>query len=170
MARHFIGGILEHIREITAVLNPIVNSYKRLVPGYEAPTYISWADMNRSALVRIPPARGKGTRMELRSPDPSGNPYLQFAVVLAAGRRGVRDGIEPPQRVETDLYSLTVDQRREMGIGNLPDNLNHALSLMEESDLVRETLGDHVFHHFLHMKRREWEEYKTQVSLATWLR
>lgn len=164
MARFFIGGLIHHIREITAVLNPTVNSYKRLVPGFEAPTYISWADRNRSALIRIPPERGSGARLELRSPDPSGNPYLQFAIMLAAGMRGVEDSLEPPDKVELDLYSLDAARRREMGIGNLPDNLSHALALMEGSELVRETLGDHVFNHFLHLKAREWDDYKTRVT------
>ncbi len=162
--RHFIGGVLQHIKEITAVLNPTVNSYKRLVPGYEAPTYISWADMNRSALVRIPPERGSGARCEVRSPDPSGNPYLQFAVVLAAGLRGIEDSIEPPEKVEVDLYAMSAAERVERGIGSLPDNLNHALAMMEESDLVRDTLGEHVFNHFLHIKTLEWNDYKTRVT------
>jgi len=164
VGRHFIGGVLEHIKEITALLNPTVNSYKRLVPGYEAPTYISWADRNRSALVRIPPDRGSGARCEVRSPDPSGNPYLQFAVVLAAGLRGVKDGLEPPEKVEVDLYAMSAAERTERGIGSLPDNLNHALAMMEESELVRDTLGEHVFDHFLHIKRLEWNDYKTRVT------
>jgi len=164
LSRHFIAGILEHIREITALLNPTVNSYKRLVPGFEAPIHISWADMNRSALVRIPPERGAGARCELRSPDPSGNPYLQFAVLLAAGLRGIEDKLEPPEKVEVDLYSLSQTERASRGIGNLPDNLSHATSMMEESDLVRETLGEHVFHHFLHIKRLEWNDYRTRVT------
>ncbi len=163
-ATHFIAGLLKYIKELTAVLNPTVNSYKRLVPGYEAPTYISWANRNRSALIRIPSERGKGTRCELRSPDPSGNPYLQFAVMLAAGLNGIEEKLVPPKRVERDVYSLSSSERRALGIEELPDNLRYALALMEESNLVRETLGDHIFNHFLHIKRKEWDEYKTRVT------
>ncbi len=164
LGKNFIAGIIKYIREMTAILNPTVNSYKRLVPGFEAPTYISWAERNRSALVRIPAERKKGTRCELRSPDSSGNPYLQFAVILAAGLQGIKEKLQPPEKIEDDLYSLDLQKRQKLGIENLPDNLHHALALMEESKLIRDTLGEHIFHHFLYMKKKEWEEYKQQVT------
>jgi glutamine synthetase len=164
MGKNFIAGIIRYIKEMTAILNPTVNSYKRLIPGYEAPTYISWADRNRSALIRIPAERKKGTRCELRSPDSSGNPYLQFAVILAAGLQGIKEKLQPPEKIEEDLYSMDFHKRQKLGIGDLPDNLHHALALMEGSELMRDTLGEHIFHHFLYIKKREWEEYKQQVT------
>jgi len=164
VARYFIGGLLKHVKEICAVLNPTVNSYKRLVPGYEAPTYISWANRNRSALIRIPSKREKSTRCELRNPDLSGNPYLQFAVMLAAGWRGVQEKIEPPEPVEKNIYALNSEERKKHGIDELPDSLGHALSLTSKSDFVREILGDHIFENFLHVKHKEWEEYRMQVT------
>ncbi len=163
-AIHYIGGLLKYAREICAVVNSWVNSYKRLVPGYEAPTYISWANRNRSALVRIPSKRGEGTRCELRNPDAAGNPYLQFAVMLAAGFKGIEKKIEPPEPVEKDIYVLTQREREELGIEALPANLGHALSYMEKSELVLETLDTHIFTHFLHVKRNEWNDYRTQVT------
>jgi glutamine synthetase len=163
-AIYYIGGLLKYAREICAVVNSWVNSYKRLVPGYEAPTYISWANRNRSALVRIPSKRGEGTRCELRNPDAAGNPYLQFAVMLAAGFKGIEKKIEPPEPVEKDIYVLTQREREELGIEALPANLGHALSYMEKSELVLETLDTHIFTHFLHVKRNEWSDYRTQVT------
>ena len=163
-AYYFIGGLLKRVKEICVILNPTVNSFKRLVPGYEAPTYISWANRNRSALMRIPSKRGKSTRCELRSPDLSGNPYLQFAVMLAAGLEGIKKKIAPPEAVEKNIYSLSEREREKYGIEQLPESLGHALSLMSESELVRETLGDHVYHNFLHVKHKEWDEYRTQVT------
>lgn len=164
LARHFIGGLISYIREITAILNPTVNSYKRLVPGYEAPTYVAWASRNRSALIRIPTGRGNETRCELRSPDLSGNPYLQFAVILAAGLKGIEDKIDPPDPIEKNIYELSAEEKKKYNIHQLPDSLGHALSLMEESKLVREVLGEHIFNNFIHVKRKEWEEYRTQVT------
>ena len=164
VARHFLAGLLKYIKEITAILNPTVNSYKRLVPGYEAPTYIAWASRNRSALVRIPTGRGDGTRCELRSPDLSGNPYLQFAVLLAAGLGGINEKLEPPFPVERNIYALSEKERENYNIHHLPESLGHALAFMEDSDLVKETLGDHIFDNFLHVKQREWEEYRTQIT------
>jgi glutamine synthetase len=163
-AKYFLAGLLKYIKEITAILNPTVNSYKRLVPGYEAPTYIAWACRNRSALVRIPTGRGDGTRCELRSPDLSGNPYLQFAVLLAAGLKGIKDKFNPPNPVEKNIYTLTEKEREKYNIHHLPESLGHALSLMEESELVKETLGDHIFENFLHVKQNEWEAYRTQIT------
>ena len=164
IAHYFIAGLLKYVKEICAILNPTVNSYKRLVPGYEAPTYISWANRNRSALIRIPSKRGKSTRCELRNPDLSGNPYLQFAVMLAAGWRGVEEKLEPPEPVEKNIYALSEKEREKHGIEQLPDSLGHALSLMAKSEFVREVLGDHIYNNFLHVKHREWDEYRTQVT------
>jgi len=164
LARYFIGGLLMHVKEITAILNPTVNSYKRLVPGYEAPTYISWANRNRSALIRIPTGRGKSARCELRSPDLSGNPYLQFAVMLAAGLKGIEDKITPPEPVEKNIYSLSKKEMDKYNIHHLPESLGHALDFMEKSDLMKEVLGEHVFSNFLHVKNKEWNSYRMQVT------
>jgi glutamine synthetase len=164
VAKYFIGGLLKYIKEITAVLNPTVNSYKRLVPGFEAPTYISWANRNRSALIRIPTGRGDGARCELRSPDLSGNPYLQFAVMLSAGLKGIEGKITPPDPVEKNIYALSEKEREKYDIHHLPESLGHALSFMEVSSLLKETLGDHIFDNFLHVKRTEWGKYRTQVT------
>jgi glutamine synthetase len=164
IAKYFIAGLLAHIKEITVILNPTVNSYKRLVPGFEAPTYISWAHRNRSALIRIPSGRGNGTRCELRSPDLSGNPYLQFAVMLAAGLKGIKQKMQIPDPVEKNIYALSEEQRAKYNIHHLPESLGHALSLMEDSSLLKETLGDHIFENFLHVKQKEWSNYRTQVT------
>ena len=164
VARYFVGGVLHYAKETCAVLNSWVNSYKRLVPGYEAPVYISWAFRNRSALIRIPAGREKRTRAEVRNPDPAGNPYLQFAVLLHAGLKGIEDEIEPPKPVEKDLYHLDQKTREKMGIESLPESLGHALNIMEESEFMKEALGNHVFEHFLHIKRKEWAEYRAQVT------
>lgn len=164
VAYHFIAGLLKYIKELSGVLNQTVNSYKRLVPGYEAPTYISWANQNRSALIRIPSKRGKGTRCELRNPDVSCNPYLAFSVMLAAGLKGIEDKLEAPAPVEKNIYMLTEKERQEYGIEQLPESLGHALAVMSKSQLVRETLGDHVFENLLHVKRKEWDTYRLQVT------
>lgn len=164
VAYHFIAGLLKYIREICVILNPTVNSYKRLVPGYEAPTYIAWASRNRSALIRIPSKKGSSTRCELRNPDLSGNPYLQFSVMLAAGLKGIKEKLEPPTPIEKNIYALVEKERAKYGIEHLPESLGHALSLMSNSKLAHETLGDHVFDNFLHVKHKEWEEYRTQVT------
>ena len=163
-ARYFIGGLLKYVKEMTAILNPTVNSYKRLVPGYEAPTYISWANRNRSALIRIPTGGGNKTRCELRSPDLSGNPYLQFAVMLAAGLNGIEEKIIPPNPVEKNIYALSEKEMRKYKIHHLPESLGHALSFLEESKLMKETLGNHIFENFLHVKKSEWNKYRTQVT------
>lgn len=164
IALSFIAGLLKYIKEMSAILNPTVNSYKRLVPGYEAPTYISWANRNRSSLIRIPSRRKNATRCELRNPDLSGNPYLQFAVMLAAGLKGIEDKLEPPEPVEKNIYSLSKKERREHGIDHLPESLGHAISLMSESKLVKEAIGEHIFDNFLHVKHREWNEYRTRIT------
>ena len=164
IAKQFIAGLVKYVKEITVILNPTVNSYKRLVPGFEAPTYISWANRNRSALIRIPTGRGSGTRCELRSPDLSGNPYLQFAVMLAAGLKGIEDKLIPPDSVEKNIYALSKKEMEKYNIHHLPESLGHAISFMEESHLLKEVLGEHVYHNFLHVKRSEWENYRTQVT------
>jgi len=163
-ALHYIGGLLKYSKEICAVLNSWVNSYKRLIPGYEAPTYVAWATENRSALIRIPAKRGNGTRCELRNPDPAGNPYLQLAVMLAAGLKGIEDKIEPPEPVEKDIYLLNSREREQLKIESLPANLGHALSFMEKSELALETLGPHIFDNFLFIKNEEWNDYRMQVT------
>ena len=149
---------------MSALLNPTVNSYKRLIPGYEAPTYISWANRNRSALIRIPSKKENGTRCELRNPDLSGNPYLQFAVMLAAGLKGIEDNLDPPDPVEKNIYSLTSAERDKYNIKHLPESLGHAISFMQDSELIRETLDEHVFNNFLHVKSKEWDRYRKQVT------
>ncbi|MDI6708248.1 MAG: glutamine synthetase, partial [Candidatus Thermoplasmatota archaeon] len=159
-----IGGLLRYAKETCAILASWVNSYKRLVPGFEAPVYISWANRNRSALIRVPAGRLLKTRLELRNPDPAGNPYLQFAVMLAAGMKGIKDKIYPPEPVERDIYKMSEEERKRFGIDTLPSNLGHALSLMENGKLVKETLGEHLFKHFLHIKKEEWDEYRIKVT------
>lgn len=162
--KYFIGGLIAHAREITAVTNPTVNSYKRLVPGYEAPVNIAWSKGNRTALIRIPKARGKATRLEYRAPDPSCNPYLAFAVILAAGLDGIENKIEAPAAVEENIYKMTEAEKQKRGINKLPANLKEALMEAEKSKLVREVLGEHVWEKFLTLKEREWWEYSTNVS------
>lgn len=164
VAYHFIAGQLSYIKELSGVLNPTVNSYKRLVPGYEAPTYIAWANQNRSALIRIPSKRGKSTRCELRNPDVACNPYLAFSVMLAAGLKGIEDKLDAPEPVEKNIYSLSEEERKKYGIEPLPESLGHALAIMTKSELVRETLGDHIFENLIHVKRKEWESYRLQVT------
>ncbi|HEX6475722.1 MAG TPA: glutamine synthetase, partial [Acidimicrobiales bacterium] len=156
-----------HASEITAVTNQWVNSYKRLVRGYEAPVHLSWARNNRSALVRVPVIkRGKvdSTRIEYRAPDPACNPYLAFAVVLAAGLKGIEEGYQLPPEAATNLYAMTPEELASEGIRPLPASLADAVAAMESSELVAETLGEHVFEWFIRNKRAEWVDYKTQVS------
>ena len=165
--RAFIAGLLTHAAEITAVTNQWVNSYKRLAGGGEAPAYVCWGHNNRSALVRVPmykPAKSNSTRVELRSIDSAANPYLAFAVMLAAGMKGIDESYELPAGAEDDVWSLTEPERRAMGIAPLPQNLHDAVSVMERSELVAETLGEHVFDFFLRNKKAEWEEYRQQVT------
>ncbi len=166
IAKKYIAGILKHAPEITAFANQWVNSYKRLVPGYEAPVYVAWARRNRSALVRVPlykPGKEKATRIELRSPDPACNPYLAFSVMLAAGLEGIEKGYELPEPVEKDIYELSVEEREELGIGSLPGNLIQAIEKAEQSDVVKKALGEHIFNNFIMNKKIEWNEYRTQV-------
>jgi glutamine synthetase len=166
-ARRFTAGLLRHAREVTAVTCQWVNSYKRLVPGYEAPIYVSWGRHNRSSLIRIPqykPSKGASTRIEYRAPDPACNPYLAFAVLLAAGLRGIEEGYELPPEAADNIYEMTEAERRAAGITSLPTSLDQALIAMEESELVAEALGEHVFSYFLRNKWQEWEDYRAQVT------
>jgi glutamine synthetase len=165
-AKSYIEGLLRHAAEITLVANQWVNSYKRLVPGYEAPVYISWAQRNRSTMIRVPmykPGKEKATRIEFRAPDPACNPYLAFAVMLHAGLEGIEKGYPLPDPAERDIYEMTEAERRRAGIESLPGSLNEAIGEMEKSDLVRRALGDHIFDKFIENKRIEWNEYRTQV-------
>jgi glutamine synthetase len=167
VAKHFIAGLLHHAREITAVTNQWVNSYKRLIPGYEAPVYVCWARNNRSALVRVPlPKRGKkdSTRIEFRAPDPACNPYLAFSVMLAAGLKGIEEGYDLPTEATNNIYEMTAEERFAEGIGSLPTSLSEAVDVMERSELVAAALGEHVFEAFVLNKRREWGEYKSYVT------
>ena len=163
----YIAGLLTHAKELCSVIAQWVNSYKRLVPGYEAPVYLSWGQRNRSALVRIPmykPGKEKATRAEFRCPDPACNPYLAFSVMLAAGLRGIEQGYELPEPIEDDIFEMTEAERKERGIESLPGSLGEAIALTEKSDLVREALGDHVFEKFIENKKIEWDNYRTHVS------
>ncbi|UOY10277.1 type I glutamate--ammonia ligase [Methanonatronarchaeum sp. AMET6-2] len=164
-AYHFLAGILEHAPAITAVTNPIVNSYKRLVPGYEAPIYIAWSDLNRSALIRKPAARApESTRIELRSPDPSCNPYLALAVILNAGLDGIEKQLDAPEPVSENIYELTEQKRREYGIETLPGNLNEAINALKQDEVIMDTLGEEVADKFIMAKKTEWDEYKAYVN------
>ncbi|WAM35672.1 type I glutamate--ammonia ligase [Caldicellulosiruptor acetigenus] len=162
-AYYFIGGLMKHAREFALVTNPLVNSYKRLVPGYEAPVYIAWSPRNRSPLIRVPAKRGQATRVELRCPDPSANPYLAFAAVLAAGLDGIKNKIEPPEPVEENIFIMSEEERAKRGIGSLPGSLEEAIKEFENSALMRETLGDHIFEKYLEAKKLEWDDYRTKV-------
>ena len=167
VAKSYIGGILKHAREITAICNQWVNSYKRLVPGYEAPVYIAWARRNRSTLVRVPmykPGKEAATRIEYRAPDPACNPYLAFAVMLAAGLKGIEGKYPLPDPVEEDVYHMSTAERQRLGIQSLPGNLFEAVKETEKSELVREAVGDHIFNKFLENKRIEWDAFRTHVS------
>ena len=164
IAKYSIGGILKHIKSITAILNPTVNSYKRLVPGYEAPVYMAWSLANRSALLRVPAKRGISTRVELRSPDPSCNPYLAFATILAACIDGVRNKVEPPKPVEANIYKLTEKERKRMRIESLPGSLEEALGYMRNSLIAKAALGKHIMDEFTTAKDIEWESFRTYVS------
>ncbi|SHH49599.1 type I glutamate--ammonia ligase [Thermosipho atlanticus] len=162
--RYFIGGIIKHARAVTAITNPTVNSYKRLVPGYEAPVNIAWSLGNRSALIRVPMARGMGTRLEYRAPDPSCNPYLAFAVLIAAGLDGIENKIEPPKPVDKNIYKMDEKERDNYDIKTLPKNLEEALKEAERDPLIKEVLGEHIFNKFMELKWKEWEEFSIYVT------
>lgn len=163
-AYSFIAGIMDHIKGITAITNPLVNSYKRLVPEFEAPVYIAWSAQNRSPLIRVPAARGKGTRVELRSADPSANPYLALAVTIAAGLDGVKRQLTPPSAIDGNIYEMSESQRKKHKIGSLPASLEEALVELKKDKLVCQTLGRHVLEKYVEAKEIEWHEYKTRVS------
>ncbi|PRX30407.1 glutamine synthetase [Orenia metallireducens] len=163
IAKYYIGGLLKHAKAIAAITNPTVNSYKRLVPGYEAPVYLAWSSSNRSALIRIPAARGAGTRLEMRNPDPSCNPYLAFAVMLKAGLDGIKNKIEAPAEVLENIYTMSADRKEELSIESLPSSLKDALGYLLEDEVVTSALGEHVLEHFLDAKIIEWDIYRTQV-------
>jgi len=164
VAYNFIAGLMEHIKGMTAITNPLVNSYKRLVPGYEAPCYIAWSGQNRSTLIRIPAARGSATRAELRNPDPSANPYLVLAVALAAGLDGIKRNLTPPQSVSESIYDMSIERRKADGIDNLPENLSEAIECMKNDELIKKTLGEHIFNKYIEAKTKEWNEYRTRVT------
>jgi glutamine synthetase len=161
---NYIGGILRHANGFCAITNPLVNSYKRLVPGYEAPTNIAWSEKNRSPLVRVPAARGRATRIELRMPDPACNPYLALAVMLRAGLDGIDKKIDPGPPVNKNIFAMSYRERRHLRIDELPGNLNEALDELEKDELMREVLGEHLFEHFVAAKREEWFDYIKHVS------
>ena len=160
----FIGGIMKHMKGMTAITNPLVNSYKRLVPGYEAPVYIAWSATNRSPLIRIPAAGGEGTRVELRCPDPSANPYLALAVCLQAGLDGIRNRITPPASVDCNIFSMTAEERKALQIEEIPGTLIEAVGELEKDAFIRSVLGEHVSAKYVEAKKKEWETYRSQVT------
>ncbi|MBD3185718.1 glutamine synthetase [Candidatus Bathyarchaeota archaeon] len=167
IAKNYIGGLLKYVKEFAVVTNPLVNSYKRLVPGYEAPTYLTWSKRNRSAMIRVPmykPGKEKATRIELRSPDPTCNLYLAFAVMLGAGLKGIEEGIEPPEPTDKNIFALSDGEKIAHGITALPGSLGEAVRYAEDSEFLKEVLGEHVFTNYLKLKKLEWSEYLLQVS------
>lgn len=163
-AYYFIGGIMKHMKGMTAITNPLVNSYKRLVPGYEAPVYIAWSTTNRSPLVRIPASRGEGTRIELRCPDPSANPYLALAVCLRAGLDGIMNKIKPPASVDCNIFALSEKEKKELGIEAIPGTLIEAVSELEKDEFIQNVLGKHVSTKYIEAKKAEWADYRAQVT------
>ena len=163
-AYYFIAGLMKHINGIVAITNPLVNSYKRLVPGYEAPVYIAWSAKNRSPLIRIPASRGKGTRVELRNPDPTANPYLTLAVCLMAGLDGIKNKLEPCDSVDANIYAMSKKERREKNIEYLPDTLYDAVKQLEKDDYIRDFLGEETAEKYIEAKKSEWKAYKVTVS------
>ena len=163
-AYHFIAGIMKHARGMSAITNPLVNSYKRLVPGYEAPVYIAWSATNRSPLIRIPASRGNGTRVELRNPDPTANPYLVLALCLAAGLDGIKNKIEVPESVDCNIYEMTPGERRAAGIENMPADLKEAVDCLVADEFLCSVLGEHITTKYVEAKMKEWENYTTRVS------
>ncbi|MEN6460091.1 MAG: type I glutamate--ammonia ligase [Syntrophomonas sp.] len=164
LARYYMGGILKHAEGLTAITNPTVNSYKRLVPGFEAPVYLAWSEQNRSCLIRVPARRGLGTRIEVRNPDPSFNPYLALAVMLKAGLDGIKNKIEPPAPVDRDIYKMDADARRELDIKSLPGSLLEALYELAKDEVVKSALGEHIYNKFVEGKLEEWNQYNMQVT------
>ena len=165
VALYSIGSIMENVKGFTAVTNPLVNSYKRIVPGFEAPVYMAWSLANRSAVLRVPAKRGNATRVELRSPDPSCNPYLAFAVLLETCLEGIKNKTLPPEAVEANIYNMTKNERAEQKIDSLPGSLIEALNCMEKNEVVKSALGDHIFNEFLWSKKKEWDSFRTSVTM-----
>lgn len=163
-AYQFIAGIMEHIQAITAIANPLVNSYKRLIAGYEAPVYVAWSCKNRSPLIRIPASRGSATRVELRSPDPTANPYLLLACCLRAGLDGIKKGLTPPDSVDENIFAMSEQELKERGIAALPANLNEALRALEKDEVIKDILGEHIVANYIAAKKKEWAEYCESVS------
>lgn len=163
-AYYFIGGIIKHMKGMTAITNPLVNSYKRLVPGYEAPVYIAWSATNRSPLIRIPASRGEGTRIELRCPDPSANPYLALAVCLRAGLDGIKNKIEPPASVDCNIFAMSEEEKKALGIEAIPGTLIEAVNELEKDEFIKDVLGAHVSSKYIEAKRAEWANYRSQVT------
>ena len=162
-ARHFVAGVMKHATSFTAITNPTVNSYKRLVPGYEAPCYVAWSARNRSPLIRIPASRGLSTRVEVRSVDPSANPYLAMAVLLAAGLDGVKNKLTPPSPVDRNIYAMSKEERIEIGIVDLPGTLAEALENLKKDHVITQALGSHLLEHFLEAKEIEWDQFRSAV-------
>ncbi|KAB2951589.1 type I glutamate--ammonia ligase [Heliorestis acidaminivorans] len=162
-AYHYIAGLMEHVKAMTAITNPIVNSYKRLVSGFEAPVYVAWSAQNRSPLIRIPAKRGLSTRVELRNPDPSCNPYLALTVALKAGLDGIKRELMPPPAVDRNIYTMTEAERAEQSIGELPMNLQEALEALQKDSVIQEALGPHIYERYMDAKLKEWDAYRIQV-------
>lgn len=163
-AYYFIGGIFKHLKGITAITNPLVNSYKRLVPGFEAPVYMTWSATNRNQLIRVPAARGKNTRVEIKSPDSAANPYLAIAVCLRAGLEGIKNQTMPPESIDANVYEMSEEERNQRGIESVPRTLNEAIAELEKDELVKETLGTHITEKYIEKKKSEWQEYTQQVT------
>ncbi|MDF2541440.1 MAG: glutamine synthetase, type [Herbinix sp.] len=163
-AYHFMAGIMKHIESMTAITNPLINSYKRLVPNYEAPVHIAWSASNRSPLIRIPSGRGNSTRLELRCPDPAANPYLALAVCLSAGLDGIRNKLNPPQSLDRNLFTMTKEERDTLGVKSLPMDLDEAIRALESSSFIKDVLGDHISNKYIDAKKAEWDTYRTQVT------
>lgn len=163
-AYHFIAGLMAHAKGMTAITNPLVNSYKRLVPGHEAPVYIAWSSVNRSPLIRIPAGRGETTRVELRSPDPAANPYLVLAACLAAGLDGIKRKLTVPDSVDRNIFEMTQEERDKAGIEKLPENLYEAIRCMQEDKVICDVLGEHIVSKYVEAKLKEWNDYRTRVS------
>ena len=163
IAKSYIAGILKHARAFVAVTNPLINSFKRLVPGYEAPVNIAWSERNRSPLVRVPAKRGNSTRIEVRVPDPASNPYLALTVMLAAGLDGIENNLTPPPAVNKNIFTMSQREKRRLRIEELPANLLEAVEILEKNKVMREALGEHIFSHFVEAKKMEWSTYISQV-------
>jgi glutamine synthetase len=163
-AYHFIAGIMKHMKGMAAITNPLVNSYKRLVPNYEAPVYIAWSASNRSPLIRVPAGRGSAARLELRCPDPCANPYLMLAVCLAAGLDGIKNELMPPDSMDMNLFSLSDKERLDLNIENLPESLIEAVKYLDENEFIKNVMGSHISRKYIDAKKAEWDQYRTQVS------